>query len=122
MINVIIGDLEFSLIFVYFFTNADYRNGKVTIKIKTLSKFENKEVMVVGDFNGSYRHDWQPKLNKNSKIVLEFIINYNLNIINFEQAFNEIVTWSRGQYNSVADFALLNENLYLNNLYLYVSQ
>ena len=53
MINTKIGDIDFSLIHVYFSTNDDYRIEKLTKEIKVLlRKFENKDVMSIGNFNG----------------------------------------------------------------------
>ena len=68
MINVKLGDIDFSLILVYFSTNDDYRNEKMTKEIKALlRKFENKKVMVIGDFNGHIGIISSQKLNKNGK-------------------------------------------------------
>ena len=52
------------------------------------------------------------KLNRNGKRVIDIIENFNCNLLNLDDKCNGELTWAQGEYNSVIDFVLANEDMY----------
>ena len=113
--HVNIRKLDFILILVYISTNNELRNIKIYKELKKIaSKYDNKKLIFLGDFNGHIEILGKQKLNKNGKTLLKFVEDNNLNILNLDQNCQGLITWKQNENNSVIDFALTNENMYKN--------
>ena len=83
--HVNIRKLDFILIIVYISTNDELRNINIYKELKKItSKYVNKKLIFLGDFNGHIEILGKQKLNKNGKTLLKFVEDNNLNILNLE--------------------------------------
>ena len=74
--------------------------------------FQKNKLLLLGDFNGHIGVLGEQKLNRNGKRVIDIIENFNLNLLNLDDKCNGELTWAQGEYNSVIDFVLANEDMY----------
>ena len=68
--------------------------------------------LVLGDFNGHVHMLGYQKEDENGRIVLDWINNFGLTLLNLDEACKGTYTWARQEQKSVIDFVMANRNCY----------
>ena len=71
----------------------------------------NKNVMIMGDFNGHVQWEGTSEENKNGKRVRNFTEEHNMDIVNLTEMCKGKWTWMRNNQKSIIDYVLTNENM-----------
>ena len=112
--------LKIRIVLVYFDSDKSKEGGQKrnkALKIeaeKAMEKsIENDEaILVLGDFNGHIGILGHQKANQHGKIVLKWIEEDGLTLLNLDENCEGVYTWSRGDQKSVIDYALVNRKMY----------
>ncbi|XP_064102661.1 chromosome partition protein Smc-like [Macrobrachium nipponense] len=98
-------------------TEEDKNRDKV-IKIECENIIKNindkESLLILGDFNGHIGFLGHQNTDRNGEIILEWMNEHRLILLNAEDRCTGVYTWERMQMKSVIDFALVNEKLYKN--------
>ena len=111
-----------NIIVVYFSTGIEkVENKERNIRIrkeaeKILNSIGDECTIVLGDFNGHVGFKGPQKLDKNGKIILDWLENFDLIMLNDDIDCEGLITWQRNEQKSVVDFVLVNKSMY--NLYI----
>ena len=115
MAQIKAGKFKFYIILVYISTNDDCRNNIIYKLLTDLTmKFQNENLLIIGDFNGHIGCLGPQPINKNGRKMLNFVDNSQLNILNLDIRCSGEITWKQGNKRSCIDFLLLNEKMYEN--------
>ena len=79
------------------------------------TKIENNDkegLMIVGDFNGHINLLEQRKTDYNGQMVMDWMAEYNLTLLNMDERCEGLYTWKRGKQRSAIDFMLVNRKMY----------
>ena len=112
--------LKLRVILVYFDSDKTKEGGQTRNKaLKTeiekameKAKDNDEAILVLGDFNGHIGILGHQKENQHGKIVLKWIEEDGLTLLNLDEKCEGIYTWSRGDQKSVIDYALVNRKMY----------
>ena len=77
-----------------------------------LEKWEEKNVLLMGDFNGHLGFIGTQELNYNGQIVLQTMERYNLVLLNGAEECQGTNTREQGGDRSAIDFMLVNRSFY----------
>ena len=112
-------DIKMHMVLVYFSIpkakEDKERNSNIKKEIELIidKAGENSEAaMVLGDFNGHIDVLGQQKEDENGRIVLDWVNNYGMQLLNLDAACEGIYTWSRNEQRSAIDFVLVNRKCY----------
>ena len=67
---------------------------------------------MLGDFNGHITLLGPQRQDENGSMVMDFVNNFGLNLLNIDEACQGTYTWNRHQQRSVIDFVLVNNRCY----------
>ena len=73
---------------------------------------EDEALIIIGDFNGHIGILGEQNLDKNGQVILEWMNNYSLILLNSDDECRGTYTWSRGSQKSVIDYMLVNTKMY----------
>ena len=75
---------------------------------------DDEGLIILGDFNGHIRGLGPHETDFNGKMILEWMSNYSLILLNMDEKCQGVITWSRDYKNqhSAVDFVLVNNNKY----------
>ena len=109
------GSFKLHIILVYFsvVTKPEDKecNKKMKSEIEKMieARNENEEPLIVmGDFNGHIGLIGMQKENDNGKMVLEWMNDYNMALLNLDDKCKGQYTWQRGEQRSAIDFVMAN--------------
>ena len=107
------GKTIFFFLVVYMATNDNLRNITILSEIRMIiKKYENNQLLILGDFNGHLGFLGPQKLNLNGQNVLKLMNDLDLILINDDQLCQGEITWQQNNYKSAIDFVLANTNMY----------
>ena len=112
--------LKIRIVLAYFDTDKSKEGGQKRNKAlkteieKAMKKAKEKDeaILVLGDFNGHIGLLGHQKQNQHGKIILKWIEEDGLTLLNLDEKCEGIYTWSRGDQKSVIDYALVNRKMY----------
>jgi len=111
-----LNQIDIVIIVVYFSVkssrNADERNRKIQKIIENEVENMNHPLMIIGDFNGHIEELGKQNEDKNGKMIKSFINDFQLILLNLDNKCSGMITWQRGEFKSVIDYALVNSKLY----------
>ena len=109
------GSIKLHIILVYFsvVTKPEDKefNKKMKSEIEKMieARNENEEPLIVmGDFNGHIGLIGMQKENDNGKMVLEWMNDHNMALLNLDDKCKGQYTWQRGEQRSAIDFVMVN--------------
>ena len=113
-------DLKVRIVLAYFDSDKSKEGGQKRNKAikseidKAMEKSKEKDeaFLVLGDFNGHIGILGHQKENQHGKIVLNWIEEDGLTLLNLDDKCEGVYTWSRGNQKSVIDYALVNRKMY----------
>ena len=112
IINGEIYSLKFVFVLVYFSVNDKARNGAIRKEVELFLRAHNDDnLFILGDFNGHVGFKGYQNLDENGKMVLEWMVEYNMVMLNDVKCKGEI-TWQRGEQKSAVDFVLVTNKAY----------
>ena len=91
------------------------RNKELRKEIEAIldGREENNEAAILmGDFNGHLSILGPQRQDENGTMVMELINNFQLNLLNIDQACQGMYTWTRQEQKSIIDFVLTNRKCY----------
>ena len=109
--------MDIKMVIVYMDTrknkDGDEANKKIRKKLeKIIENNERDGLMIMGDFNGHIKW-WDGKEDdKNGGMLLEWIQDYGLIMLNMDDRCIGKYTWSRGENKSVIDYMMVNSRVY----------
>ena len=94
-------------------TKGDEANKKIRKKLEKIIENNDRDgLMIMGDFNGHIKW-WDGKEDdKNGGMLLEWIQDYGLIMLNMDDRCIGKYTWSRGENKSVIDYMMVNSRVY----------
>ena len=104
-IKMSIYNKDFLLIIVYFSViqkETEETNEKIKREVEKLFEGE-EEVIIVGDFNGHINGLGYQKQDRNGDMILEWINNNNMVLLNLDDKCEGNITWQRNEQKSVID-------------------
>ena len=114
--------IDFRMIVVYFDSKKYGEGRKRNYRLSKIleDKLENNEkegLMIMGDFNGHIKILDQSKDDANGKMVMKWMDDYNLTLLNLDEKCEGLYTWRRKLLNgkeqkSAIDFFLVNNRMY----------
>ena len=110
--------IEMKIILVYFDVDKGGRGRAVNNKMRKeiegkIEKNESECLLILGDFNGHLRILEEGRRDDiNGKMVMKWMENYNLNLMNADEKCEGVYTWSRGNQKSAIDMVLMNRRMY----------
>ena len=112
--------LKIRIVLAYFDTDKSKEGGQKRNKAlqteieKTMKKAKEKDeaILVLGDFNGHIGLLGHQKQNQHGKVILKWIEEDGLTLLNLDEKCEGVYTWSRGDQKSVIDYALVNRKMY----------
>ena len=118
LFNGIINNKIIKFLLVYFPTgnkNEDNERRKTIRKQceKIIGESRNNAFIVLGDFNGHVGFLGYQKIDKNGEMIIEWMNDYNLTLLNAREETKGLYTWERGEQKSVIDYVLVNEEMEL---------
>ena len=69
-------------------------------------------LIVMGDFNGYVGFKGGQKVNRNGELILDWMENYSLVMLNDDYKCTREITWSRNEQRSVIDYVLVTNQVY----------
>ena len=113
-------DLKVRIVLAYFDSDKSKEGGQKRNKAikseidKAMEKSKEKDeaFLVLGDFNGHIGILGHQKENQHGKLVLNWIEEDGLTLLNLDDKCEGVYTWSRGNQKSVIDYALVNRKMY----------
>ena len=111
------GKEPINVILVYFSileNENKERNKKIENEIERLMEETSGKFMVIGDFNGHIEDLGYQKQDERGKMIIRWMNEYNLNLLNIDEKCRGVSTWERGNQKSTIDFVLVNNDLYSN--------
>ena len=103
------------VLLIYMATNDNERNKYIMEEIEIIIRsYENKPLMIMGDFNGHLGYIGVQPLNKNGQNVIKLINSYDLILINTDPMCKGEITREQSNVKSVIDFVLVNSIMYPN--------
>ena len=91
------------------------RNKALKIEVEKAmgsAKENNEAILVLGDFNGHIGLLGHQKANQQGKLILKWIEEDGLSLLNMDENCEGVYTWSRGDQKSVIDYAFVNKEMY----------
>lgn len=123
-----VGDISLRIILVYMTTGnkaSDLERNR-RIKYEIENKIENHDpewgLMVLGDFNGHLGFLGYQEEDTNGRMVLDWMTNYSLILLNGDEKCEGTNTWERGNQNSAIDFMLVNNKMYDRFKHLHIDE
>ena len=110
-----IEQASFIIILVYMSVNDRERNDQLSKEIDNgIIKYQNREreIVLLGDFNGHVGYLGKHTTNKNGDRVLQLMERHNMILLNDDPDCKGLITWQQGEKESVIDFCLMNEKMY----------
>ena len=113
----IIYGMDIKMVIVYMDTRKNKKGEEANKKIrkkleKIIESNEREGLMIMGDFNGHIKW-WDGKDDdKNGEMLLEWIQDYGLIMLNMDDRCIGKYTWSRGENKSVIDYMMVNSRVY----------
>ena len=102
---------HFVLIIPYLSTNNLSRNKQIYIELyQLINNNTDKNILILGDFNGHIGILGPQILNSKGKDMLKFAEDNNLNILNLDPDCSGEITRYQYPHKSAIDFALCNNN------------
>ena len=112
MIEYEINSDRIYVVVVYMSTNDNLRNEEIKKEIEEISdKYEEKKLLIVGDFNGHIGYLGNQDLNLNGKRVIDILERNNLILINSDERCIGEFTWKQRNFKSVIDFVICNHQM-----------
>ena len=97
----------YKIIVVYFsildISNRD-RNREIRREIEKIVEENNDKLLIIGDFNGHIDGLGYQKQDERGNMVMEWLENYNLILLNTDDRCEGLITWERGLQNRAIDF------------------
>ena len=113
IINGEIDSLKFVFVLVYFSVNDKARNGAIRKEVELFLRAHNDDnLFILGDFNGHVGFKGYQNLDENGKMVLEWMVEYNMVMLNDDVKCKGEITWQRGEQKSTVDFVLVTNKAY----------
>ena len=113
IINSEIYSLKFVFVLVYFSVNDKARNGAIRREVELFLRAHNDDnLFILGDFNGHVGFKGYQNLDENGKMVLEWMVEYNMVMLNNDVKCKGEITWQRGEQKSTVDFVLVTDKAY----------
>lgn len=112
-----VNKMEISIVLIYMSVNDYGRNAEIRKEIKTIvgrAQQNEREIIILGDFNGHLGFIGSQKLDTNGKMILELMETYKLILLNDVPECKGAVTWQQGEKKSTIDFILTSEKLFTN--------
>ena len=110
---------KIKIILVYFDVDKSKDGEKINAKLrkdieKRMEVKDDEGLIILGDFNGHIRGLGPHETDFNGKMILEWMSNFNLILLNMDDKCQGVITWSRDYKNqcSAVDFVLVNNNIY----------
>ena len=111
--------IKMKIILVYFDVDKTKEGEKINAKLrkdieKRMEVKDDEGLIILGDFNGHIRGLGPHETDFNGKMILEWMSNYSLILLNMDEKCQGVTTWSRDYKNqhSAVDFVLVNNNIY----------
>ena len=105
--------LQVRIILIYMSTNNKARNKDIQHKVESiLKKEEENALLMLGDFNGHVGFIGPQQCDDNGRMVLNWLEEYNLVLLNADPNCSGETTWSRGSQKSSIDFLMVNQKMY----------
>ena len=108
MIEYEINSDRIYVVVVYMSTNDNLRNEEIE---EISDKYEEKKLLIVGDFNGHIGYLGNQDLNLNGKRVIDILERNNLILINSDERCIGEFTWKQRNFKSVIDFVICNHQM-----------
>ena len=109
-----IGTLRIRVILVYFSildnSNKD-RNEKIQREIENIVIENQEKLVILGDFNGHIEGLGYQNQDERGNMIINWLNNYNLHLMNTDDRCNGIETWERGNQKSTIDFVMINDSI-----------
>ena len=114
------NNIKMRIVLVYFGVKksleANKKNDEIRNKIeKVIKKVEENEALIVlGDFNAHIGTIGYQDIDHNGKMIHEWLNEYDLILLNYDDRCTGEVTWKRanGNQKSTVDYILVNEAMY----------
>lgn len=111
-------NLELRIILVYFSSGNTEEDKQRDKHIRTecerliQKNLDNKGLIVLGDFNGHVGFIGSQKVDRNGEMVIEWMSDYDLTLLNGDEKCEGQYTWGRQRQKSAIDFVLMNKKAY----------
>ena len=103
------------IVLIYMSTNDKARNKEIKQKAEAIIKKEEEHpLLILGDFNGHLGFLGPQQCDENGRMVVNWLDEHNLVLLNADPNCTGETTWSRGEQKSSIDFMLVNQKLYQN--------
>lgn len=121
------GMLEVRIIVVYFLVQNSSEDKEKNKKMKKeierkIESIREEALIILGDFNGHTGIIGHQSVNINGKIVLDFVTEQGLIMLNADEKCTGIYTWSQRELKSAIDFVLVNEKFYDHYVNMYIDE
>lgn len=104
---------QIHIILVYFSVNDKERNKNLREEIeKHIEELKDNLLIVMGDFNGHVGFLGKQEINKNGELIIDWMENYDLILLNNDSDCTGEYTWSRDQQKSVIGYVLISNGVY----------
>ena len=102
---------DFRVIGVYISVDDQDRNKKIYSELRNILSNDpsNLPTVILGDFNGHIGFLGKQKINRNGHLLLNFVEDTSLIILNHNPLTEGTITWKQGGNESVIDFILVND-------------
>lgn len=101
------------IILVYVSLSDKGRQNSVQLELSNLiEKYEEETLILLGDFNGHIGFLGDQPINRNGKMILEWMGNNSMIMLNDDLQCEGMYTWSRNEQKSVIDYALCNKKFF----------
>ena len=113
-----IATLEIKIVLVYFSTGNSEDDKRRDEKIRKECEdiiqncSDGEKLIVLGDFNGHIGFIGYQKIDRNGKMILEWMNDFNLILLNGDEKCEGQHTWTRNDQKSTIDYVLMNNNAY----------
>ena len=118
-VEIPIIDLEFELVVTYWRTGNEAEvgnyNGEISKEIGEIvrkTRMEEKNLIVMGDFNGHLGYVGYQEENRNGRIVNDLIWRSDLILVNIDEMCRGTYAWERGEQKSAIDLIMTNNKIY----------
>ncbi|CAL4106290.1 unnamed protein product, partial [Meganyctiphanes norvegica] len=110
-------DLKIRTILVYFDARTTPEGKRRNLEIKKeieriLKSVEEEALVVLGDFNAHIGLLGAQTIDRNGRMILKWLNEYNLTMLNLDDRCEGTTTWEARDQKSTVDFVLVNQKMY----------
>ena len=108
-----VRSFSFSLILIYLASDDNDRNDQIDIELlRILNGIQESPFVLLGDFNGHIGFLGLQPVNKNGNRILDWMITFNLILLNGDANCSGEITWHSRGIDSAIDFVFVNNLMY----------